>query len=66
MPRKIAAGNWKMNGTAADKAEIDALAADHPTPSVDIVVFHQKNTDRFSIVMFHMTSFFRVTLQWAM
>ena len=38
MPRKIAAGNWKMNGTAADKAEIDALAADHPTPSVDIVI----------------------------
>ena len=38
MPRKIAAGNWKMNGTAADKAEIDALAAAHPAPSVEVVI----------------------------
>ena len=38
MPRKIAAGNWKMNGTAADKAEIDALAAAHPAPSVDVII----------------------------
>lgn len=38
MPRKIAAGNWKMNGTAADKAEIDALAASHPTPSVEVII----------------------------
>lgn len=26
-PRKLAAGNWKMNGTQADLAQIDALAA---------------------------------------
>jgi len=26
MPKKIAAGNWKMNGTAADLAELQALA----------------------------------------
>ena len=38
MPAKIAAGNWKMNGTAADKAEIDALATSHPSPSVGIVI----------------------------
>lgn len=38
MPRKIAAGNWKMNGTAADKAEIDALAEAHPAPGVDVVI----------------------------
>lgn len=27
MPKKLAAGNWKMNGSAASLAEIDALAA---------------------------------------
>ncbi|HRI69638.1 MAG TPA: triose-phosphate isomerase, partial [Polyangium sp.] len=27
MPKKLAAGNWKMNGTAASLSEIDALAA---------------------------------------
>jgi triosephosphate isomerase len=27
MPKKLAAGNWKMNGTAASLGEIDALAA---------------------------------------
>lgn len=30
MPRKLAAGNWKMNGLKAQLAEIDALAADLP------------------------------------
>lgn len=38
MPRKIAAGNWKMNGTAADKAEIDALASEYPAPTVEIII----------------------------
>jgi triosephosphate isomerase len=38
MRRKIAAGNWKMNGTAADKAQIDALAAAHPDPDVDVII----------------------------
>ena len=38
MPRKLAAGNWKMNGTAADLAEITALVAAHPSPSVDLLI----------------------------
>ncbi|MBM9594131.1 triose-phosphate isomerase [Roseitranquillus sediminis] len=38
MRRKLAAGNWKMNGTAADLHQIDALAARHPVPSVDVLV----------------------------
>jgi triosephosphate isomerase len=38
MRRKLAAGNWKMNGTAAHLAEVDALLAAHPRPSVDIVL----------------------------
>lgn len=38
MRRKMAAGNWKMNGLGADLAELDALAAAHPSPQVDILV----------------------------
>lgn len=38
MPRKIAAGNWKLHGVTADLAEIDALLAAHPQPLVDIVI----------------------------
>jgi triosephosphate isomerase len=38
MMRKLAAGNWKMNGTAAELAEVDALVAAHGTPSVDILL----------------------------
>jgi len=38
MPRKLAAGNWKMNGTGAALAELDALAKAHPTPSVDVLI----------------------------
>ncbi|SHG64944.1 triosephosphate isomerase [Cognatiyoonia sediminum] len=38
MPRKIAAGNWKMNGTASDLGEILALVTDHPDPNVDVVI----------------------------
>jgi len=38
MPRKIAAGNWKMHGDGAALAEIDALIAAHPSPGVDIVI----------------------------
>ena len=33
-PRKLAAGNWKMNGTLAALAELDAL----PTGAVDVLV----------------------------
>jgi len=38
MRRKLAAGNWKMNGTAESLIEIDALIAGHPSPSVDILI----------------------------
>ncbi len=36
--RKIAAGNWKMNGTAASLVEARALAAAHPAPGVEILL----------------------------
>ena len=36
--RKLAAGNWKMNGTAADLAEVDALLAAHGAPGVDVLL----------------------------
>ncbi|NKX46448.1 triose-phosphate isomerase [Roseicyclus persicicus] len=38
MPRKLAAGNWKMHGDGAALAEIDALMAAHPSPGVGILV----------------------------
>ncbi|MEY1555763.1 triose-phosphate isomerase [Yoonia sp. R2331] len=38
MPRKIAAGNWKMNGTADQLAVLSALASAHPSPSVDVLI----------------------------
>ncbi|MHA7886478.1 triose-phosphate isomerase [Roseicyclus sp.] len=38
MPRKLAAGNWKMNGDGASLAEIDALLSAHPAPGVDILI----------------------------
>jgi len=38
MRRKLAAGNWKMNGTAADLAEIAALTAALPAPRVDLLL----------------------------
>lgn len=38
MAAKLAAGNWKMNGTAAQLAEIEALSAAFPSPSVDILI----------------------------
>ncbi|WP_126977401.1 triose-phosphate isomerase [Frigidibacter oleivorans] len=38
MRRKLAAGNWKMNGLAADLAEAQALAADHGAPGCDILI----------------------------
>ncbi|MBM7070266.1 triose-phosphate isomerase [Actibacterium sp. 188UL27-1] len=36
--RKLAAGNWKMNGLKADLDQITALATDHPAPTVDILL----------------------------
>jgi len=38
MRRKLAAGNWKMNGLAPALAEVDALAAAHPAPGVEILL----------------------------
>ena len=36
--QKLAAGNWKMNGTAASMAEVGALIAAHPAPSCDMLL----------------------------
>ncbi len=38
MRRKLAAGNWKMNGSAADLSEVAALLAANPTPTVDLLL----------------------------
>lgn len=38
MRRKLAAGNWKMNGTATALAELEALARAFPSPSVDVLI----------------------------
>jgi len=38
MRRKLAAGNWKMNGTLGAMLEIDALAEKHPTPNCDVLI----------------------------
>jgi triosephosphate isomerase (TIM) len=38
MRRKLAAGNWKMNGTSDSLGEVDSLIAAHPSPTVDIVI----------------------------
>ncbi|MEL6570297.1 MAG: triose-phosphate isomerase [Pseudomonadota bacterium] len=38
MRRKLAAGNWKMNGTGESLAVLQALASAHPTPSVDVLI----------------------------
>lgn len=36
--RKLAAGNWKMNGTGDSLGEIRALAAAHPSPACDVLI----------------------------
>ena len=36
--RKLAAGNWKMNGTAAALTEVAALVAAHPAPACDMLL----------------------------
>ena len=38
MPRKLAAGNWKMNGLKGDLAELDTLAAQHAQATVDVLI----------------------------
>ncbi len=37
-PRKLAAGNWKMNGTQAALAEIDQLLAAPSAPGCDVLI----------------------------
>ena len=36
--RKLAAGNWKMNGTGASLAEVAALIAAQPAPGCDVLL----------------------------
>ncbi len=36
--QKLAAGNWKMNGTAAALAEVKALLAAHPAPGCEMLL----------------------------
>jgi len=38
MRRKLAAGNWKMNGTGADLAVLQELAQAHPAPLSEILI----------------------------
>ena len=38
MRRKLAAGNWKMNGTSDDLATLSALAGAHPGPACEILI----------------------------
>ena len=38
MPRKLAAGNWKMNGTGAALVEVAALAEAHPAPNCTVLL----------------------------
>ena len=38
MPRKLAAGNWKMHGDGTSLVEVDTLMASFPDPTVDIVI----------------------------
>jgi triosephosphate isomerase len=38
MARKLCAGNWKMNGTAASLAEVKTLIETHPAPQVDLLL----------------------------
>ena len=38
MRRKLAAGNWKMNGLGADLSEVEALAATHADSDIDILL----------------------------
>ncbi len=38
MRRKLAAGNWKMNGTPAELAELTALTQSHAVPTVDVLI----------------------------
>ncbi|RYI16716.1 MAG: triose-phosphate isomerase, partial [Acetobacteraceae bacterium] len=36
--KKLAAGNWKMNGTRASMAEVRSLLAAHPAPACEMLL----------------------------
>lgn len=38
MQRKLAAGNWKMNGTGHDLSELTRLVSAHPDPACEILI----------------------------
>jgi triosephosphate isomerase (TIM) len=38
MRRKLAAGNWKMNGFKAQLAELDNIRKTHPNPGIDLLI----------------------------
>lgn len=38
MPRKLAAGNWKMHGSQASIDVLKSLAAAHPDPACDVLI----------------------------
>lgn len=38
MQRKLAAGNWKMNGTGNSLTELTSLSNMHPAPNIDILI----------------------------
>ena len=38
MRRKLAAGNWKMNGTSQSLDDLQTLSKSHPSPSVDLLI----------------------------
>lgn len=38
MHKKLAAGNWKMNGLKASLSEIDALISAHPAPDCEVLI----------------------------
>src|SRR5919107_1152780 len=38
MRRRLAAGNWKMNGTAASLSEVESLLQAHLSPKVEILL----------------------------
>lgn len=38
MRRKLAAGNWKMNGLKASLGEVEALVAAHPAPGCEVLL----------------------------
>lgn len=37
-PRRLAAGNWKMNGDLAALEQVDILARDHAAPGCDVLI----------------------------